>query len=89
MTISTLHESVCRDNILSWASNFLESLLIAWQPFCTEAICKHEQRAEALQCGVLHWDLGLTGGTRGPRAAVAESGTGEDAHLDFRAFFFM
>lgn len=57
---------MCRDNILAWASNFLESLLIAWQPFWTEVITKHGQRAEALQCEVLDWGLGLEGGAEGP-----------------------
>lgn len=62
---------MCGDKILAWASNFLESLLIAWQPLWTEAICKHEQRAERLQFE-LDWALGLEGGTGGPGAAVAE-----------------
>lgn len=69
------------DNILAGASNFLEPLPIAWQPFWTEAICKHEQRAEALQCEVLDWDLGLKGGTGGPGAAATEQRTRETVFL--------
>lgn len=77
-TISTLRESVCGDKILAWASNFLESLPIAWQPLWPEAICKHEQRAERLRFEVLDWGLGLEGGSGGAGAAVAAAELAED-----------